>query len=195
LLAVGKPNPAKLGNFLEIDVFCHVSCAENAMLDSKEYMRPIVTPYELMLALDTDLGWDPSKYELDLQKLTAELDARVERAKERGAEDQESIAPRFSLATGKLKQTQRIHRVIQVDDEENALAKRFEGTVAVNQSPAAEYLASRSFQGLDPIAPSEPSVVVQGRRGIARNYTLDTPVESQDTQDKTQSTQNSTIFY
>ena len=49
---VGKPNVPKLANFPEIDVFVMVSCPETAIVDSKEFMQPIVTPYELEASLD-----------------------------------------------------------------------------------------------------------------------------------------------
>ncbi|KAK6143307.1 hypothetical protein DH2020_023655 [Rehmannia glutinosa] len=49
---MGRPNPAKLANFPECDVFVNVSCAQTALLDSKEFLAPIITPFEAMLALD-----------------------------------------------------------------------------------------------------------------------------------------------
>jgi hypothetical protein len=77
-LAVGKLNPAKLANFADIDLFvcmspreserecvcvCSaladigglyaavVACPLNSIIDSKEFFKPIVTPFELELAL------------------------------------------------------------------------------------------------------------------------------------------------
>ncbi|CAN0301161.1 unnamed protein product, partial [Ectocarpus sp. 4 AP-2014] len=49
--AVGKVNVAKLANFAEVDVFCLVACAENSLLDSREFHAPVVTPLELEVAL------------------------------------------------------------------------------------------------------------------------------------------------
>ncbi|GER55411.1 diphthamide biosynthesis protein 2 [Striga asiatica] len=48
---MGRPNPAKLANFPECDVFINVSCPQTALLDSKEFLAPIITPFEAMLAL------------------------------------------------------------------------------------------------------------------------------------------------
>lgn len=56
-LSVGKPNPAKLANFLEVDIFVLVACAQNSLLDSSEFYRPIVTPYELELACNPAREW------------------------------------------------------------------------------------------------------------------------------------------
>lgn len=48
---VGKLNVPKLANFQEIDIFVIVACPENSLVDSKEFFKPIVTPFELEMAL------------------------------------------------------------------------------------------------------------------------------------------------
>jgi diphthamide biosynthesis protein 2 len=57
LISVGKLNPAKLANFLEIDAFILIACHENSLMQrdvDKEFLKPIITPFELMAALNTD---------------------------------------------------------------------------------------------------------------------------------------------
>lgn len=85
-VAVGKLNPAKLANFLEVDCFVLVACEENTLIDSKvswnptslysnlfllmtrqEFLRPIITPFELELAL-TAKTWT-GEYILDFGTL------------------------------------------------------------------------------------------------------------------------------
>lgn len=56
-LAVGKLNVAKLANFQEVDVYVLVACPENTLLDSKEFFRPVVTPFELEVALNPSRQW------------------------------------------------------------------------------------------------------------------------------------------
>lgn len=115
-LLVGKPSPAKLANFPEIEVFVMVAdpqgqarrgakvCARvqilagrcccgvggmagaswllpcqllwlavpHQVLDCKEYMAPIITPHEAMLAFDTgaeEPAWDEAAYCLDFDDL------------------------------------------------------------------------------------------------------------------------------
>lgn len=34
----------------QCDVFIYVSCAQTALLDSKEFLAPVITPFEAMLA-------------------------------------------------------------------------------------------------------------------------------------------------
>uniref|UniRef100_A0A2P2JKD5 2-(3-amino-3-carboxypropyl)histidine synthase subunit 2 n=1 Tax=Rhizophora mucronata TaxID=61149 RepID=A0A2P2JKD5_RHIMU len=56
-LVMGRPNPAKLANFPECDVFIYVSCAQTALLDSKEFLAPVITPFEAMLAFNRGSLW------------------------------------------------------------------------------------------------------------------------------------------
>lgn len=48
---VGKLNVPKLANFAEVDAFVLISCNQNSLIDSKEFFKPIVTPFELEIAL------------------------------------------------------------------------------------------------------------------------------------------------
>lgn len=50
-MVVGKINPAKLANFPEIELWTVIACTENTLMDSKEYYRPFITPFELAQAL------------------------------------------------------------------------------------------------------------------------------------------------
>lgn len=45
-------NAKPLLAFLQCDVFIYVSCAQTALLDSKEFLAPIITPFEAMLAFN-----------------------------------------------------------------------------------------------------------------------------------------------
>ncbi|CAM9199138.1 unnamed protein product [Discosporangium mesarthrocarpum] len=71
VLAVGKVNVAKLANFAEVEVFCIVACAENSLLDSREFHVPVVTPLELEVALGRR-EWD-GFYSTDFEDLTVPL--------------------------------------------------------------------------------------------------------------------------
>ena len=51
---VGKINTAKLANFSEIGGWVVVGCWESSLLDSKDFWKPILTPFELDLALQKD---------------------------------------------------------------------------------------------------------------------------------------------
>ncbi|KAK0545331.1 Diphthamide biosynthesis protein 2 [Tilletia horrida] len=94
-VSVGKLNPAKLANFQEVEVWVLVACPENSLVGSKsglgpsgagasgslsganghggEFWRPIVTPYEMELALGPEGVWT-GEYEVDLAKLADKLE-------------------------------------------------------------------------------------------------------------------------
>lgn len=68
ILAVGKPNVAKLANFPEIDIFVSVACTENSLTrDFKEFYKPIVSLFEIEVALG-NREWS-SEYITDFRQL------------------------------------------------------------------------------------------------------------------------------
>jgi|Transcript_14688 diphthamide biosynthesis protein 2 len=44
---VGKINLLKLGNFAEIDMFVYVGCPFTQLPNNRDYMVPLITPFEL----------------------------------------------------------------------------------------------------------------------------------------------------
>ena len=116
-ISVGKLNPAKLANFQEIEMFVLIACEENSMVDGKDFFRPIVTPFEMLLALDDSREWT-GEYKLELKGLVDGLEEvkknsdnqdEVSEDSEKQtdskiAEDQDSSdeEPHFSLITGGL---------------------------------------------------------------------------------------------
>lgn len=67
-MLMGKPNPAKLANFPEVEIFVLVADPQGMILDSKEYYAPIITPYEAHLAFSGDAEWT-GDYSLDFSSL------------------------------------------------------------------------------------------------------------------------------
>jgi diphthamide biosynthesis protein 2 len=67
-LLMGKPSPAKLANFPEIEVFVMVAEPQGLILDSKEFLAPIITPHEALLAL-TGQPLELGSYRLDYGEL------------------------------------------------------------------------------------------------------------------------------
>ena len=51
---VGKVNAAKVANFSEVGAWVVIGCWESSLIDSKEFWKPVLTPYELDLALQSD---------------------------------------------------------------------------------------------------------------------------------------------
>eukprot|EP01117_Protostelium_nocturnum_P013073 TRINITY_DN4852_c2_g1_i1.p1 TRINITY_DN4852_c2_g1~~TRINITY_DN4852_c2_g1_i1.p1 ORF type:complete len:429 (-),score=115.88 TRINITY_DN4852_c2_g1_i1:107-1393(-) len=93
---VGKLNVAKLANFQEIDIFVLVACPENSLIDSKDFYKPIITPFELEVALLSGREWT-GRYITDFSKLL-EVDASTNSSSK--VEEEET---RFSFISGTLK--------------------------------------------------------------------------------------------
>lgn len=68
VFAVGKLNVAKLANFPEIDIFVLIACPENTLLDSSEFYRPVVTPFEMEVACNKNREWS-EEYVTDFRHL------------------------------------------------------------------------------------------------------------------------------
>eukprot|EP00607_Mallomonas_marina_P008835 CAMPEP_0182424892 /NCGR_PEP_ID=MMETSP1167-20130531/11154_1 /TAXON_ID=2988 /ORGANISM="Mallomonas Sp, Strain CCMP3275" /LENGTH=361 /DNA_ID=CAMNT_0024605047 /DNA_START=652 /DNA_END=1738 /DNA_ORIENTATION=+ len=60
-LVMGRLNESKLANFPEIDIFCLISNEDMALIRPKTFHVPIVTPYELELALGA-YDWSSTYY-------------------------------------------------------------------------------------------------------------------------------------
>ncbi|PIL34403.1 hypothetical protein GSI_03178 [Ganoderma sinense ZZ0214-1] len=109
-ISVGKINPAKLANFLEVETFVLVACPENSLLDAKEFLRPIVTPYELEVALQPEQTWT-GRYVLDFEQLLKEQKEGLSEGAtkhEKGLGEPEDLdQPVFSLVSGKYRHAKR----------------------------------------------------------------------------------------
>lgn len=122
-VAVGKLNPAKLANFMEVECFVLVACPENTLIDSKvrwpracahrvrsrasqsqEFLRPIVTPFELELAL-TSKDWT-GDYILDFTSLLSSSTFGQTHVDPNKAED-DPEGPIFSSVTGTYRHPKR----------------------------------------------------------------------------------------
>ena len=175
LFVVGKINAAKVANFSEIGGWVVIGCWESSLIDSKEFYRPIITPFELDLALrpDDDRLWtgewradfqgvlDASKRMDDLAN-TREADTDLTSDDGNASDESESEPPEFDLRTGRYVTKPRpmgrarINGMDSMDTSNhkvtNALVKRANGDIIeVNgvASPAAEYLSNqRTWRGL-----------------------------------------------
>lgn len=68
MFAMGKLNVPKLANFLEIDIFVLIACPENTLLDSSEFYKPVVTPFEMDVACNKAREW-ADEYVTDFRRL------------------------------------------------------------------------------------------------------------------------------
>ncbi|CAG8439097.1 1100_t:CDS:10 [Acaulospora morrowiae] len=180
---MGKLNVAKMANFMEIDCFVLVACPENSLIDSKEFYRPIVTPFELEMSLDPSKEWT-GEYTTDFRQLL-QGSFQSQRDAVEGIETdlvESDDEPHFSLVTGKLKQGRKyaIKDITEGIDNVNVsggitdltLRNKNTSISTVLGSAAGEFLNSRMFRGLEQnIGETEVQLAEEGRKGIARGYT------------------------
>ncbi|XP_064311337.1 2-(3-amino-3-carboxypropyl)histidine synthase subunit 2 [Phalacrocorax carbo] len=166
-LAMGKLNPAKLANFLEVDIFVLVACTQNSLLDSSDFYRPVVTPYELELACNPAREWT-GNYLTDFRDLLPGACAHVELPPAVPAAE---AIPDISLITGEMRATHICNPPAPQLPPSTTLACRDQTRALTAISPAASFLESRSWRGLEQQLGQTPvSKAVQGRRGIAIAY-------------------------
>jgi diphthamide biosynthesis protein 2 len=173
MFVVGKLNAAKVANFSEIGGWVVIGCWESSLVDSKEFWKPVITPFELEMALkgDAERVWTGS-WRSDFQAI---LDKPAEEATgndvtnaeadedEDDMSEPESAPPEFDLRTGRYVSHSRPMRdpapraSAQINGSSGpsaarALARRAKGdlaTIGGTVSPGAEYLRSqRTWKGL-----------------------------------------------
>lgn len=164
-LLMGKPSPAKLANFPEIEVFVLVADPQGQILECRDYLAPVVTPHEAMLAFDPEgeYKWDEAAYRLDFDHVVAGeggLNAGSEGDGGGGGGD----------AAALVAQAQRALVVTPAGPG---------GGHLVEARSAADYLVhKRSWKGVEaPLAGAEakaPAAAVPGQSGRAAGYTHET---------------------
>lgn len=191
MFVVGKPNVAKLANFELVDVWCVLGCDHQGIIldEFNEYFKPIVTPYELMLALRDELSWT-GKWVTEYARVLEEMEAVSDNDEEERGLDYSDEEPEFDPVTGKFVAAKPLRQraylaVDTASDEpaENQLVKKFASTVAIKNtvSTSAAHLQLRAWTGLGSDFQSDDydedgAVVEEGRGGVARGYDFDRQV-------------------
>lgn len=198
VFVVGKPNVAKLANFDAIDMWCILGCDHQGIIldQTSEYFKPIVTPYELLLALSDEVSWT-GKWVTDFNRILEDLEVEDDTNDEKlGTEEKheneekhldEDGEPQFNPVTGQYVSNARpLHRIqhlqitLEEDEKEEpgALVKKLSSAVAVRgtYSTSAAHLQTREWTGLGSDwqdEDSEGALVEEGRSGVARGYDYD----------------------
>ena len=127
-VVVGKLNAAKLANFSEVDGWVVVGCWESGLVEQDDLWKPVITPFELRLALQREatrvwtgdwwggiegvspcyvaMGDGLHRHSTDGKGENGNLNPTIEdwsrEEIEGGVSDEESEPPEFDLRTGKL---------------------------------------------------------------------------------------------
>ena len=160
---VGKPNVPKLANFPEIELFVMVACPENSVIDSKDFMQPVITPYELDIALNKDREW------------TGEFSANFQDILPGSAKFKEFLpelenSTDISLISGKVR-TMNLSKGSSEKEESRTLLPSETRVAELHQGGGGEFLQERSWSGLkQDLGKSEVKKAEKGRTGIAFGY-------------------------
>lgn len=123
-IVVGKLNAAKLANFSEVDGWVVVGCWESGLVEQDGLWKPVITPFEMRLALQGDETrvwtgewWGGIEGAREIGREEGEMQERNgkedrddihgahkgdENEADGGISDEESEPPEFDLRTGKL---------------------------------------------------------------------------------------------
>ncbi|KAF0977929.1 hypothetical protein FDP41_003251 [Naegleria fowleri] len=183
LFFVGKLNVPKLANFMEIDMFVLIGCSQNSLIESREYVKPIITPFELELALKYGKEWT-GYYQLDFNRLFE--DENHESHTPVLQDDTESYS--VSLISGSVyrvgKSTASSQEILKSKDDGKSLVLQEQQQRQLVQSqytPSMLFLKNRTYKGLGQDAdedhqnegdnpPATYATIEQGRSGIASSY-------------------------
>ncbi|KAL0917996.1 hypothetical protein M5K25_013111 [Dendrobium thyrsiflorum] len=172
-LVMGRPSPAKLANFPECDIFVYVSCAQTALLDSKDFLAPVITPFEAMLAFSSGKEWT-GEYVMEFRDLMISAPQDINHIQE----------ARFSfIKGGYMEDVQPHENEDQTNEESLALLESCKAALNSIDRPSnsilfngsaqsgADFFAARSFKGLKMQYdnPSPTSYII-GRSGRAAGY-------------------------
>lgn len=142
---VGKPNVAKLANFDVVEIWIVLGCPLGGIVvDCEDYYRPIITPYELSLALQEVPEWS-GKWEISLtdvlekMRISDELlsDELVDTGDDNGT-DNDDDRPVFDPVSGKYVSTSRplrqlAHVDIATEENEPELSNEDKNTKGINE--------------------------------------------------------------
>ncbi|XP_070708711.1 2-(3-amino-3-carboxypropyl)histidine synthase subunit 2 [Pempheris klunzingeri] len=171
MFAMGKLNVAKLANFLEIDIFVLIACPENSLLDSSEFYKPVVTPFEMEVACNKKREWS-EEYVTDFRHLLPGGQSHVPLADQQDDGNETDI----SLITGALRSQNLLSSEPAESPYGSSVVLRNQTLTVANTNSAASFLAERSWRGLEQKLGETPVVkAVKGRKGIAIAYEEEGP--------------------
>ncbi|TKS87930.1 2-(3-amino-3-carboxypropyl)histidine synthase subunit 2 [Collichthys lucidus] len=166
IFAMGKLNVPKLANFLEIDIFVLIACPENSLLDSSEFYKPVVTPFEMEVACNKKREWS-EEYVIDFRHLLPGGQSHVPLADQQEDGDETDV----SLITGALRSQNLLISEPAESSCGSSVVLRNQTLTVANTNTAASFLATRSWRGLEQKLGETPVVKAgKGRKGIAIAY-------------------------
>ncbi|QDZ22484.1 diphthamide synthesis protein [Chloropicon primus] len=175
---MGRITPEKLANFPEVEVFVLISCPQLALLDSREFYSPVITPFEAELAFVPGRSWTGT-YTIGFDSLLQQADP----ADGGSEEGEEGGGPSFSLIKGGYRQDQRTSgtgvgqdiEINVIEPTQNLQLSLVGNREVAEVHSAADYMTKvRSYTGIETPQSGaeikEPAAAVEGRFGRAAGY-------------------------
>lgn len=167
IISVGRINPAKLANFLEIDCFIMIGCPFNNMYTSKDFYKPIVSVFEAEMALNP--AWHmkyPESYVTDFKEILPTGSNYMEfKAADVTQND-------VSLVSGRMRGSGIGDELNNAQNDTQTVAQV--GKMHLMETTNGLTFEDRTWKGLDPeLGCTEPAKIQKGLSGIPTNYTHD----------------------
>ena len=192
LFVVGKLNPAKLANFSEIGGWVVIGCWESSLVDSRDFFKPIITPFELEMVLmgDEKRIWT-GEWRADFQRLLEEAQTQRIEHETRGNDqhgvtdgaalldtngemetdsESEDDPPEFDLRTGSY-----VSRTRPMQKKRPIISESVGSTSTAGRSQNSHALTKKSdgtLIGIDGIASPAAEFLAQKRtwRGLGSDF-------------------------
>lgn len=178
LILIGKINDPKLANFSEIDIFVSVACPFTSIVDSSNFIKDVITPFEADIALSIGKEWT-GKYSTEFKSiLDGQADEGCENSTLEKSEDEHFT---YSLVSRKMISIGNKSKNIADNGSDigNTLIEHDYESMQVSSvvpSVLAERIQEKEFFGLKlNLDQREPAKLEPGLSGIARNYSTKIP--------------------
>uniref|UniRef100_A0A182Y4W7 2-(3-amino-3-carboxypropyl)histidine synthase subunit 2 n=2 Tax=Anopheles stephensi TaxID=30069 RepID=A0A182Y4W7_ANOST len=178
LISIGKVNPEKLANFVDIDCFVLVGCPENDVFTSRDFFRPLLSVFEAEMAFNKT--WKEkllSCYTTNFTDLLPDgrLYTDVEQTQPASANEDANEVPDVSLITGKTRHHRTVDSATMEMENGTCTDVAPKGRNELAQISSADQFTSRSWQGLEQkLGQDVPAVIEMGRSGIPIKYENET---------------------
>ncbi|EAA04953.5 AGAP000934-PA [Anopheles gambiae str. PEST] len=175
LISIGKVNPEKLANFIDIDCFVLVGCPENDVFTSREFFRPLLSVFEAEMGLN--VTWREkllASYTFNFADLLPDgrLHSDVEEVAALARETNDTAD--VSLVTGRARHVAVREEEETTDANDTCRDVAPKGRNELAQISSADQFSNRSWQGLEQkLGQDAPALVQEGRSGIPIRYRND----------------------
>ncbi|KAL5283398.1 DPH2.2 family protein [Megaselia abdita] len=162
IISVGRVNPAKLANFLEIDCFVFIGCPFNNLHNSRDSFKPIVSVFEAEMAFNP--AWHmkyPETYVLDFKDVLPNGKQFLE------FKSEDVQGSDVSLVGGGIRNfTESSNEPSEIG---NSLME-IKNMALMEQKNGLQF-EDRSWKGLEQaLGQTEPVKITMGRSGIPKKY-------------------------